>query len=43
MKVSDQQPRWSTDEYLDLRRQSQKAHAIAQKTNLPADGDTQKS
>ena len=34
VKVSSLQPRWINEEYLDLRRQSQKAREIAEKTQF---------
>ena len=37
IKVSDQQPSWINDDYLDLRRQTQKAREIAEKSNSTAD------
>ena len=37
IKVSDQQPSWITDDYLNLRRQTQKAREIAEKSNSTAD------
>jgi len=38
IKVSSQQPRWINEEYLDLRRQSQKAREIAERTKSDANG-----
>ncbi len=42
IKVSDQQPAWITDDYLDLRRQSQKAREIAEKSKSAADWEKAK-
>ena len=42
IKVSDQQPTWITNDYLNLRRQSQKAREIAEKSKSSADWEKAK-